>query len=101
MDYTIQCDHNPILGESNPASTTKSFGGVAFNIAKLLPHLGFTTGIVSKVGLDLPGTEIIDYLKATSIDLVDVGEESSKSTATYTDILNAQGIEHMKSSSLP
>ncbi|MBL09690.1 MAG: hypothetical protein CL402_04075 [Acidiferrobacteraceae bacterium] len=91
MDYTIQCDHNPILGESNPASTTKSFGGVAFNIAKLLPHLGFTTGIVSKVGLDLPGTEIIDYLNATSIDLVDVGEESSKSTATYTDILNAQG----------
>ena len=91
MDYTIQCDHNPILGESNPARTTKSFGGVAFNIAKLLPHLGFATGIVSRVGLDLPGAAIIDYLNENSIDLVDVGEELSKSTATYTDIVNEKG----------
>tara|TARA_B100000029_G_scaffold436167_1_gene450634 strand:- start:1806 stop:2741 length:936 start_codon:yes stop_codon:yes gene_type:complete len=91
MDHKIQCHLYPILGESNPASTTKSFGGVAFNIAKLLPNLGFTTGIASRVGLDSPGAAIIDYLNAAPIDLVDVGKESFKPTARYTDIVDEKG----------
>ena len=84
VDHQIQCVGDTILGESNPAYTTKSCGGVAFNIAKLLTHLECVSGLASRLGTDQTGTDLINYLAKTQIELTDIGAEPGKHTAAYT-----------------
>ncbi len=91
LDHEIQCVGDTILGESNPAHTTKSCGGVAFNIAKSLTHLECVSGLASSLGKDQTGTGLLNYLAKTKIELTDIGSEPGKHTAAYTAILDTDG----------
>ena len=91
LDHEIQCVGDTILGESNPAHTAKSWGGVAFNIAKSLTHLECISGLASRLGTDQSGTDLTNYLAKTQIEPTDIGTEPGKHTAAYTAILDAEG----------
>lgn len=91
LDHTIQCIGDPALGESNPANTAKSYGGVAFNISRSLSQLECISGLASRLGADRAGADIIDHLGTTQIRQADIGTELDGHTATYTAIIDAQG----------
>ena len=90
-DHALHCIEDPVWGESNPCETSKSYGGVAFNIARLLTHLDCVSGLISQLGSDRAGTELLEYLTTTKIEIIHTGSESTEPTATYTAIFDRHG----------
>ena len=90
-DFTLQCNAEVIPGESNPVHSSRSPGGVAFNIARALSRLDCIVGLASRVGSDPDGRALIDYLATSRITATDVGEETACHTAAYTAVVDPQG----------
>ena len=90
-DLTLQCNSGVIPGESNPVHSSRSPGGVAFNIARALSHLDCIVGLASRVGSDPVGKALVNYLATSLIEATDVGEETTRHTATYTAVVGPQG----------
>src|SRR5436305_11870697 len=79
-----------ILGTSNPGRVTSDFGGVARNVAENLSRLGRGVLMVSRVGDDETGRDVVRHLQSLAIDtsLISV---SARPTASYTAILEPDG----------
>jgi pseudouridine kinase len=90
-DFTLQCDGEIIPGESNPARTTRSYGGVAFNIANMLPYLDCIGGLASLVGCDQGGRTLIEHLDSSRIEATDVSIATTDCTAAYTAVVDPLG----------
>lgn len=87
----MQCAAEVIPGESNPVHSSRSPGGVAFNIAKVLSDLDCIVGLSSRVGSDPSGRALVNYLATSRIDNIDVAEETNRHTAAYTAVVNPKG----------
>ena len=90
-DFTMQCAAEVIPGESNPVRSSRSPGGVAFNIARALSDLDCIVGLASRVGSDPDGRALVDYLATSRIKAVDITEETNRHTAAYTAVVDPQG----------
>ena len=79
-----------IPGTSNPGRVATGFGGVARNVAENLSRLGRSVLMVSRVGDDEAGRDVVRHLQSLAIDtsLVSV---SADPTASYTAILEPNG----------
>jgi pseudouridine kinase len=90
-DFTMQCAAEVIPGESNPVRSSRSPGGVAFNIARALTDLDCIVGLASRVGSDPGGRALVNYLTTSRIKAIDITEETNRHTAAYTAVVDPQG----------
>lgn len=92
---------NPlVMFDSNPGKVDISLGGVGRNIADNMCRLGLSTKLISAVGNDLYGNQILSECKNFGIDIDDCFVSNEVSTSIYVSILNSSNdmqlaISHM------
>jgi pseudouridine kinase len=84
VDRTYLCTHPPAFGTSNPVASTRSFGGVARNVAESLGRLGANVQLISAVGEDEAGRALVAGLAAAGVDTRGLLTVAGKPTAEYT-----------------
>ncbi|CAN5338345.1 PfkB family carbohydrate kinase [soil metagenome] len=90
MDLKATSGRPIVDGTSNPGSTSISPGGVARNIAENLARLGTTVELVSVVGADSLGAELLERTSAAGVDVSGVRSLDGP-TGTYTAVLDVDG----------
>ena len=79
---------NPLIAAtSNPAHGSRSFGGVARNVAENLARLGVDMCFVSVVGDDEGGRALLRHLQELGIDVDSVEMTDNHPTAEYVAVL--------------
>jgi pseudouridine kinase len=79
------------LGTSNPATSRRSFGGVARNVAETMARLGARSSLVSILGDDENGRAIRADLERLEIDTRHVAVTDEHATAEYVAVLEPNG----------
>ncbi|RQO56909.1 pseudouridine-5-phosphate glycosidase [Paucibacter sp. KBW04] len=79
------------LGNSNPASQSESFGGVARNVAENLARLGLPVCLLTAVGQDAAGLALLAQAKQLGIDTSGSLSAPDAPTGSYTAVLNPDG----------
>jgi pseudouridine kinase len=77
-------------GTSNPGRSSMTPGGVGRNIAENIARLGTRTFLVTAVGRDAAGDDLLDKTSAAGVRLEYV-YRTNLPTGTYTAVLNANG----------
>ncbi len=76
---------------SNPATTTRAYGGVARNIAENLGRLGLSPFLIAVVGDDQEGEDVLRHCAACNVDVNHVLRLEGYRTGTYTAVLDHTG----------
>lgn len=79
------------LGTSNPVRVDASFGGVARNVAENLARLHCDVALVSRIGRDDAGDQLLANLESLGIDISGVCRSELEQTATYTALIDLSG----------
>jgi pseudouridine kinase len=79
------------LRTSNPATSERSFGGVARNVAENIARLGAKPSLISILGQDENGHAIRAGLMGLGIDTQHVAVSSDHATAEYVAVLEPNG----------
>jgi pseudouridine kinase len=79
------------MGTSNPAHIRTSFGGVARNVAENLARLGQPVILLSAVGADLAGDQLIQQIGGTGVDVYAVLRSPNQPTGTYLGVIDPKG----------
>ncbi|HSQ88505.1 PfkB family carbohydrate kinase [Romboutsia sp.] len=77
-----------VMFDSNPGKVNISLGGVGRNIADNICRLGINTKLISAVGNDLYGNQILSECKIYGIDVDDCYVSNEVPTSMYVSILN-------------
>lgn len=93
------------MGISNPAQIRSSFGGVARNVAENLARLGQPVTLLSAVGDDEAGTQLLDEISEVGVNVDHIFRSIEHPTGTYLAIVNTAGelqvaLDDMHASSL-
>jgi pseudouridine kinase len=91
LDRKLRTDAKLVLGTSNPASQSESFGGVARNVAENLARLGAAISLVTAVGNDAAGAALLAHADSLGIDTRAVIRLPDAATGTYTAVLDHDG----------
>ncbi len=91
VDRKLRLAAPPVLGTSNPARATASFGGVARNVAENLARLGAEVAFVSAVGADADGRALLGHLAGLGVDVTAARLIEGATTAQYIAALNPDG----------
>lgn len=78
-------------GVSNPARIRTGFGGVARNVAENLARLGQPVSLISVVGRDRRGEELLEHAAAAGIDVSAVVRSPDLPTGFYMGVLDPNG----------
>ncbi len=81
----------PQTGRSNPAKTCFSFGGVGRNIAENLGRLGQPVQLITAVGKDRAGEQLLSYTASCGVDVRACLQSGNYTTGSYLVVLNAEG----------
>ncbi|GAP10179.1 sugar kinases, ribokinase family [Bellilinea caldifistulae] len=81
----------PEPGTSNPAHVRTSFGGVARNVAENLARLGQPVTLISAVGKDDLGSQLLQHTASAGVEVSHCLQVSDASTAAYIAILDENG----------
>ncbi|MFQ6171759.1 PfkB family carbohydrate kinase [Oryzobacter sp. R7] len=90
LDSKVRTAVAPVLGTSNPGTSTSTVGGVGRNIAENLARLGSPTVLVAAVGDDLAGRTVIARTEAAGVECRHV-VTSPHPTGTYSAVLDDGG----------
>ncbi|MEG1285039.1 MAG: PfkB family carbohydrate kinase [Romboutsia sp.] len=88
MDIQGVPNKSLVMFDSNPGKVDISLGGVGRNIADNICRLGIGTKLISAVGNDLYGNEILSKCKSYGIDVDDCYISNEHATSIYVSILN-------------
>lgn len=77
--------------DSNPGSVRSSAGGAGRNVAEDLARMGAAVELLSAVGADAPGREILSGALASGIGTAGLAVRSGASTSCYLSILDVGG----------
>jgi pseudouridine kinase len=91
VDMVGTLDEATYPGTSNPAKIRISFGGVARNIAENLARLGQPVSLVTVVGKDHLGDELLDQTQSCGVEISACQQVTGQSTASYLAIYNEHG----------
>jgi len=83
--------HPPVLMSSNASAMRTSFGGVARNIAENLARLGMPVTLITAVGDDYAGENILESAAEIGIDTSRALVVENEVTGTYFAALDEQG----------
>lgn len=78
-------------GSSNPVTMTRSFGGVARNVAEALARLGLPVRLLAATGADADGTALRTHLRGLGVDTRALLRLSDVPTGSYTALLQPNG----------
>ncbi len=78
-------------GVSNPAAIRSTRGGTARNVAENLALLGADVYLISAVGDDLPGKQLLEQTAASGVHVDTVQVIEGASTGTYVAVLEDDG----------
>jgi pseudouridine kinase len=81
-------------GTSNPGEVRTCFGGVARNIAENLVHLGTETVLITAVGDDDTGHQLLQHASSAGIETECSIVAEDKPTGAYLAVLDDQGALH-------
>ncbi len=73
--------------DSNPGIVKRSFGGVGRNIAENISRLGVESKLITLVGNDSSGVDLLEYCRDLGIDILGSEILDGESTSTYLSIL--------------
>lgn len=101
LDVVGRPDGLPELGTSNPASVRTSLGGVARNVAENLARLSQPTNLISVVGQDELGRQVLEQTAAAGVNVSACLRVAEFSTAAYIGILDQKsdlyfGLDDMR-----
>jgi pseudouridine kinase len=86
----ISCSNRSIKPHiSNPAEIRPSFGGVARNIAENMARLGQNTNLISVVGKDAIGKQLLEYTTQSGVNTTSCLITPEFNTASYLAVLDA------------
>lgn len=78
-------------GTSTPAQIHPSFGGVARNVAENLARLGMNVSLISVVGDDQVGRQLLEHTASTGVDVSACIKAQDYGTASYIAVLAGDG----------
>jgi pseudouridine kinase len=78
-------------GTSNPAQIRSSFGGVARNVAENIARLGQTVELITAIGNDPTGEQILEQLTAAGVGTTAILHDKEHRTGSYLAVVNARG----------
>lgn len=92
-------------GSSTPSQIRSSFGGVARNVAENLARLGQTVQMITMLGSDRLGDQLIQQLQAAGVDTHGVLRHPEQPTGSYLAVVNSRGelqfgLDDMRTSAL-
>jgi len=90
MDVTLMLDQPLIQGTSNPVKTVSSYGGVIRNVAENLSRLQLDVSLMSLVGDDASGLDIITASQALMATFA-TETVPHETTGTYYAVINDTG----------
>jgi pseudouridine kinase len=95
LDVVVRARKELRSGTSNPGKFRVSPGGVARNIAENLARLGEEVILLTAVGDDDQGSQILEQTRVCGVDISQVIQTPEYPTGSYLAILDAQGRMHM------
>ena len=100
MDLLGTPHQHLIMGDSNPGTISLSPGGVGRNIAENLSYMGIDVKLLSAVGSDVYGDQLIQETSSAGVDMHYIQQSPNLSTSLYMSILDETGdmsaaISHM------
>jgi pseudouridine kinase len=84
-----------LAGKSNPANIRVSFGGVARNVAENLSRLGQPVRLLTAVGKDQLGTEMLAHTNACGVDVSACLQSEKHATSSYLAVYDAEGERYL------
>jgi pseudouridine kinase len=78
-------------GTSNPAQIRSSFGGVARNVAENIARLGQPVELISALGADPTGDQILAQLAAAGVRTSAILRSKEHRTGSYLGVVNTRG----------
>ena len=90
LDRLGRTERPAVADTSNPGSFQNTLGGAALNVASSLATLGEDVTLVSCVGDDVTGRDVIDGLAARGV-ATQISTLPDQNTATYTAIVSNNG----------
>jgi len=90
LDYTFRLEQDMILGTSNPVQSSISYGGVIRNVADNLARLNNHVSLMSVVGDDLAGNDLLMHSKKI-METFAVDKLAKKNTGGYYSIIGKNG----------
>lgn len=92
IDHGFRLVHPPVAGTSNPATVVAfGHGGVARNVAETLARLGLSTELVTAVGDDSAGREVLAMLSTLGIETDGARVVLAATTAHYIAVTDPLG----------
>lgn len=90
LDYTFRLEDDMVLGTSNPVVSQVSFGGVVRNVADNLSRLNHQVSLMSIVGADSAGEDLIENSKKI-MEVFAIDKLSKSNTGGYYSIIGKDG----------
>lgn len=90
LDVKARSSAKATAGTSNPGHGSMAPGGVGRNIAENIARLGNRVHLISVVGRDPQGSNLLDHTAAAGVRIEHVAR-TDRPTGTYTAILDADG----------
>lgn len=91
LDVIGRLEDDLQAGTSNPARIRTGYGGVARNVAENLARLGQSVQLVTVVGTDKIGDELLEYTEAAGVDVSACLRTDEYPTGFYMGALNKSG----------
>jgi pseudouridine kinase len=95
LDMIGRLYDEPLEGTANPAAIRVSFGGVGRNVAENLARLGQPVRLITAVGQDPHGRELLAQLAACDVNVDACLVKPGASTAAYLAIFHEDGTRHL------
>lgn len=95
LDVVVRARKDLRSGTSNPGIFRVSPGGVARNVAENLARLGEEVILLTAIGEDDQGDQILDHTRACGVDVSHVIRTPDHPTGSYLAILDGRGNLHL------
>jgi pseudouridine kinase len=92
LDVVGRLQNDLQMVTSNPARIRTSFGGVARNVAENLARLGQPVSLLSVIGKDRIGDDVLAHTRQAGVDISAVYTTDKFPTGFYMGVLNEYGI---------
>lgn len=80
---------------SNPAVIRTTFGGIGRNVAENLARLGQPVSLITAVGTDVPGDQLLEFLSPCAVDLSGCLRTPLFPTGSYLAVISKDGSRHI------
>ncbi len=91
LDVVSRVEGEVRPGTSNPARIRASFGGVARNVAENLARLGQPVSLLSVIGKDRIGADVLSHTRQAGVDVSHVYTTEKFPTGFYMGVLDGDG----------